>query len=173
MLFRSSHTSETSDQAVTKPDGGLDQTDSETIPLPAESTNPTGPSATSDTEQPQDDDPSGDSASSSVSDPATDTSPPTGEVFLGFLTAVSIEEPITIQIDYVELFSGSQAIQKALEDGSNLVEIDENGERFIPNDYYIRNNNPLIRSFTLADSCEILLLDYEGSSIAPDRKSVV
>ena len=60
------------------------------------------------------------------------------------------------------MYCGAEAIGKAKEDGSDVVEIDEEGHEYIPNDYYIRNNNPLIRTFELAPDCEILMIPEMG-----------
>jgi hypothetical protein len=80
------------------------------------------------------------------------------ETRLGYVIGTSTSGPQTIDIDYVEMYSGDVAIVKAKEDGSDVVEIDEEGHEYIPNDYYIRNNNPLIRTFELASDCEILMI---------------
>jgi hypothetical protein len=64
-----------------------------------------------------------------------------------------------IKIDYVEMFTGAQALAKAHEDGADVIEIDENGHEYIPNDYYIRNNNAQLRTLPLAASCVIKLVD--------------
>jgi hypothetical protein len=85
------------------------------------------------------------------------------ETRLGYVVATSSEVPVrTIDIDYVEMYSGAEAIAKALEDGSDVVEIDEDGHAYIPNDYYIRNNNPLIRTFALAPGCVIKMVPEMG-----------
>lgn len=70
----------------------------------------------------------------------------------------------TIIIDYVEMYSGDEAIKKALEDDSDVVETDEHGKKYIPNDYYIRNNNPRLRVYDLTRNCKIQMVNMDGAS---------
>jgi hypothetical protein len=72
----------------------------------------------------------------------------------------------SIRIDYVEMYTGAEAVAKAKEDGSPVVEVDDEGHEYIPNDYYIRNNNPLVRTLPLAAGCAIRLLDMSGGPVA-------
>lgn len=72
----------------------------------------------------------------------------------------------SIRIDYVEMYTGAEAVAKAKEDGSPVVEVDDGGHEYIPNDYYIRNNNPLVRTLPLAVGCVILLVDMSGGPVA-------
>lgn len=84
---------------------------------------------------------------------------------LGFIAKAYSKDGIeTIDIDYVDMYSGAEAIAKALEDHSDWVEKDENGQYFIANDYYIRNNNKMLRSFPLAPACKINVVDWESSA---------
>jgi len=81
---------------------------------------------------------------------------------IGFVVDTSSGEPHTIDIDYVEMYFGAEAIAKAKEDGSDIIETDEDGKEFIPNDYYIRNNNPRIRTFEPAADCVIHMIPEMG-----------
>ena len=63
-----------------------------------------------------------------------------------------------ITIDYVDMYGGDEAIQKAKEDKSTILEKDEDGKYYIPNDYYIRNVNTLLRTFKMASTYKIELL---------------
>lgn len=85
---------------------------------------------------------------------------------LGVVLTATASGTQQITIDYVEMYSGAEAITKAKEDGSGVVETDESGVEYIPNDYYIRNNNPLIRTFPLSGDCEIMMVDMEASPLA-------
>jgi len=99
---------------------------------------------------------------------ATPATTPAGvtENKLGFVTDAYVTGGTNyIKIDYVDMYTGDEAIAKALADGSNLVETDENGIQFIPNDYYIRNINKLIRTFPLSTGCTIDLLDHNDPSV--------
>jgi hypothetical protein len=106
-------------------------------------------------------------AATTVSTAAT-TAIATGvtEKRLGFMLSASSTGPQTIRIDYIDMFTGAEAIVKAREDSSPLVEIDGSGHYYIPNDYYIRNNNPLIRTFPLATGCIIKMIGTDGGPIA-------
>ncbi|MBT8208074.1 MAG: GerMN domain-containing protein, partial [Acidimicrobiia bacterium] len=80
-----------------------------------------------------------------------------GDHQFGFVTGGDFraDEPAdsTFQVDYAEWFTGEAATAAAIEDG----EIAE-GET-VPNDFYIRNQNPLIRELKVADGVSVWLLD--------------
>jgi|GEM_PF-3381989 len=87
----------------------------------------------------------------------------------GYITkAYTSDAKNYITIDYVDIYSGDEAIKKAREDGSDIVEKDEDGKYFIPNDYYIRNVNSQLRTFQMASVYKIQLLnegaDLQGAS---------
>ena len=107
--------------------------------------------------------PPAESASPSATPGATGpTSTPGGvtENRLGNVTdAYSSGGTNYIKIDYVDMYTGDEAIAKALADGSNVVETDENGNQYIPNDYYIRNVNTKVRTFPLGPGCTIGVFD--------------
>lgn len=84
---------------------------------------------------------------------------------MGFVISASSTGARSIRIDYVEFYTGDEAIAKAREDGSDVVYFDPAlGRYVIDNDYYIRNNNPLIRTFPLAAGCRIRMLPETGGS---------
>ncbi len=95
---------------------------------------------------------------------ATTTTAATGvtENRMGYVVDTSSGAPDTIDIDYVEMYFGAEAIAKAKEDSSDIIETDEDGKEYIPNDYYIRNNNPRIRTFELAAACVIHMIPEMG-----------
>lgn len=97
----------------------------------------------------------------------TPTPAPAGvtEKKLGFIAkAYSKDGTDYIEIDYVEMFFGPEAIAKALEDNSDWLEQDENGKYYIANDYYIRNNNTMLRTFPLAPDCVISIVHWEAEN---------
>lgn len=63
-----------------------------------------------------------------------------------------------IDIDYVQWLSGDVAERAMREDG----ECPKKGECIVLNDYYIRNQNPLIRTFEVAPEAEILAHDFSA-----------
>lgn len=76
---------------------------------------------------------------------------------MGFVVSTAASGSPSITIDYIEFYTGETAIEKALEDGSDVLEMDEYGY-YIPNDYYIRNNNPRLRTFPLNVGCLIKMI---------------
>lgn len=76
---------------------------------------------------------------------------------MGFVVSTAATGTPSITIDYIEFYTGETAIEKALEDGSDVVEMDEYGY-YIPNDYYIRNNNTRLRTFPINVGCLIKMI---------------
>lgn len=62
-------------------------------------------------------------------------------------------------VDYVEMLTGDEAVEAARADGSPVL--DDDGT--IPNDYYIRNRNTLLREFDVARDAHVQVC--EGSSL--------
>jgi len=60
-------------------------------------------------------------------------------------------------VDYAEFLSGDEAVQAAIEDGELSPDQADEG---LPNDFYIRNNNPQLRTLPLDDEALIYLFDY-------------
>jgi len=91
---------------------------------------------------------------------------PATETRLAYATAVGLGDgpggADTVTLDYVEMYTGAEAIAKAKEDGSDIVEIDEFGNEYIPNDYYIRNNNPMLRTFPFDPACQVRMVGLMG-----------
>ncbi|MDF1597566.1 MAG: hypothetical protein P1T08_15920 [Acidimicrobiia bacterium] len=75
---------------------------------------------------------------------------PDATVEFGFLTAVSAGE---IVADYAQWLSGDEANQAAFEEGV-IASVEEG----VPNDYYIRNVNPQLRTLPLADDVTVWLI---------------
>lgn len=99
-------------------------------------------------------------------------SPTVGEKQMGYITkAYTSGTKQYITIDYIEFYMGKEAIEKALADKAGVLEKDEDtGQYYIPNDYYIRNNNSKLRTFELASGCTIKLVNYDNISEPIDTK---
>ncbi|MDP4087865.1 MAG: Ig-like domain-containing protein [Bacillota bacterium] len=69
-----------------------------------------------------------------------------------------------IQVDEVEWYTGDQAIEEAKKDGN--AEKDENGQYFVPDDYYMRDNTHDITTYEVTDSTVFKLLDLGGASVS-------
>jgi hypothetical protein len=80
---------------------------------------------------------------------------PDATVEFGFLTRVSSSE---IDVDYAQWLSGEEAAQAAFEDG--YIDSVEEG---VPNDYYIRNVNPLVRTLPLNDEVAVWLVTSDAA----------
>ncbi len=87
---------------------------------------------------------------------------------LAFIVSVSTTTPAVVQADYVEIYFGDEAVALARQDNYPLLEKDEKGEDYLPNDYYLRNNNKKLRELTLAPDCIIEILPAEGGAEATD-----
>jgi hypothetical protein len=87
---------------------------------------------------------------------------PVATVEFGFLTRMSSTE---IDVDYAQWLSGEEAAQAAFEDG--YIDSVEEG---VPNDYYIRNVNPLVRTLYVNDDVAVWLVTSDaGSAQCPRR----
>ncbi len=83
---------------------------------------------------------------------------PIPETHLGFVRKGDVTgsgATAQLTIDYVELYTGVAAVTAGAQDG---VTVDT--------DYYIRDNNPLLRTFSIDPACAIRLLDPSGGAEA-------
>lgn len=86
-------------------------------------------------------------------------SPEASEKAIGYLKKVYTKNGKNyIDIDYIQWLSGDTAEKAMREDG----ECPKKGECIVLNDYYIRNQNPLIRTFEVAPDAEILAHDFSS-----------
>ena len=103
-----------------------------------------------------------------VADPGvpSDINPPAvSEKAIGYLKKVySKGGKNYINIDYVQWLSGDTAEQAMREDG----QCPKKGECIVLNDYYIRNQNPLIRTFEVVPDVEIRAHDFEKDYASGD-----
>ena len=75
-----------------------------------------------------------------------------------FIRGIDTTESVpALIVDYAELLSGDEAVQAAIEDGELPADQAEGG---LPNDFYIRNQNPQLRTLPVADEAPIYLFDY-------------
>ncbi|MFW2338460.1 MAG: hypothetical protein ACN4GK_00280 [Acidimicrobiia bacterium] len=79
---------------------------------------------------------------------------PDANVEFGYLDRVAATE---IVVDYAQWLTGEEAAQAAYEDGS-IATVEEG----VPNDYYIRNVNPQLRTLPLASDASLWLISPAG-----------
>lgn len=95
------------------------------------------------------------------------------ELNYSFITNVYSENNKNfVDVDYVQYFTGKEAIEKAKENDDADVRV-VNGEKIysIPNDFYIVNENTKIRKFELLADVKIHFVDNQDLS-ETDSKSV-
>jgi|WetSurMetagenome_2_1015567.scaffolds.fasta_scaffold27347_4 hypothetical protein len=81
---------------------------------------------------------------------------------MGYIDTVWVKDGVRyLSIDYAEMLSGEEAKQAAIEDG--LIKPGED----LDNDYYIRNQNPKKREFTVAAGVTIATQTREGGFDQP------
>ena len=83
---------------------------------------------------------------------------PSGEKAIGYINAV-YEEGVKryLDIDYIQFLVGSDAKRAVVEDGKCVAGEED---RCLPNGYYIRNQNPKIRTFEILKDVEIRMQTY-------------
>ena len=89
---------------------------------------------------------------------SAETRLPNGNIkAMGYIDAVWEEGGTRyISIDYAEMLTGQEAVDAAVEAGYIAPGED------LPNDYFIRNDNPQKREFTVADDASITTATYGG-----------
>lgn len=77
-------------------------------------------------------------------------------------------DPMRIRFDLAEMLTGEEANEAAVEDG-----VIAPGEP-VPNDYYIRNENPKLRKLPIADAAKVKIVNWDDccDSIAGDLDQV-
>ncbi|MGA9596990.1 MAG: hypothetical protein WBV06_12570, partial [Acidimicrobiia bacterium] len=83
---------------------------------------------------------------------------PNAERQIAYLTQVGANE---IVADYIQWLTGDAANQAAFEDGV-IGSVDEG----VPNDYYIRNTNPQLRTLPLGDNPLVILQTSAVGSVS-------
>jgi len=85
----------------------------------------------------------------------------TTEKAMGYIKAVYEKDGKRyLDIDYVQYLTGDEAIRAIREDGKCSPDIYPDPSYCIPNGYYIRNQNPKIRTFEISKNVEILMQTY-------------
>ncbi len=78
------------------------------------------------------------------------------EKAMGYIkTVYEKDEKRYLDIDYVQWLSGDEAIKAMREDGKCPADIYPDSSYCIPNGYYVRNQNPKIRTFEISKNAEI------------------
>jgi hypothetical protein len=97
--------------------------------------------------------------------------PGVSEKRIGFVRKAYTKSGVNyVDIDYVSFLTGAEAVEKAKADG--MAEQDEDGTWYVPNDYYISNDNPMLRTFPLGSTCSIKIVDLGGSGAEIPMKSL-
>ena len=104
-------------------------------------------------------------------------SPETGiadGTFNAFVTEASTNAPDkksqgTISVQPAKIYMGEEAIAQAKADGNaDLIEIDENGVEYIPNDYYISDTNKEIVVLPVQNDCSIRVIPQDGPDLTSE-----
>ena len=83
------------------------------------------------------------------------------EKAMGYIKAVYEKDGKRyLDIDYVQYLTGDEAIRAIREDGKCPPDIYPDPSYCIPNGYYIRNQNPKIRTFEVSKNVKILMQTY-------------
>jgi len=97
--------------------------------------------------------------------------PSTSEKNMGYIKKVYVKNGQNyLDIDYIQWFTGTEAEKAMREDGK----CPKKGECIVYNDYYIRNQNTLIRSFEVSPSADIRMqtLDSETTGSVDQNKKI-
>jgi len=72
----------------------------------------------------------------------------------------------TISVQLAKIYMGEEAIAQAKADGNaDLIEIDENGVEYIPNDYYISDSNKEVVVLPVNKDCSIRVIPHDGPDL--------
>lgn len=75
----------------------------------------------------------------------------------------------TISVQLATIYMGEEAIAQAKADGNtDLIEIDENGVEYIPNDYYISNSDNEIIVLSVDKDCSIRVIPHDGPDLTSE-----
>lgn len=104
-------------------------------------------------------------------------SPETGVAdgtYTAYVTEASTNAPDkksqgTISVQLAKIYMGEEAIAQAKADGNaDLIEIDENGVEYIPNDYYISDANKEIVVLPVQKDCSIRVIPHDGPDLTSE-----
>jgi len=85
------------------------------------------------------------------------------------ITAVSIKgKSVTIDADFVQMLTGKAAIKAAKKAGEAEYDLNKKGDTtwYVPNDYFVLNENTKVRQLTLSANAQIFLVKEGTSSLA-------
>ncbi len=88
---------------------------------------------------------------------------------LAIITAVSITgKSVTIDADFVQMLTGKAAIKAAKKEGYAEYDLNKKGDTtwYVPDDYWISNENTKVRKLTLSANAQIFLIKEGTSSLA-------
>lgn len=89
----------------------------------------------------------------------------------------SIDGKTYIDVDLVEFYFGNEiALREALKDNEKIAYL-ENGEPYVPDGYYIRNNNSKLTTYEISSNCSFQLLNHDflalGYNVPPPKNSSI
>lgn len=85
------------------------------------------------------------------------------------ITAVSIKgSSVTIDADFMQMLTGKVAIKAAKKTGEAEYDLNKKGDTtwYVPNDYFVLNENTKVRQLTLSSTAQIYLVKEGTSSLA-------
>ncbi len=88
---------------------------------------------------------------------------------IAFINAVSITgKNVTIDADFVQMLAGKEAIKAAKKAGEAEYDLNKKGDTtwYVPNDYFVLNENKKVRQLTLSATAQIFLVKEGTSSLA-------
>ncbi len=88
---------------------------------------------------------------------------------IALITAVNIPgKNITIDADFVQMLTGKAAVKAAKKTGEAEYDLNKKGDTtwYVPNDYFVLNENTKVRKLTLSANAQIFLVKEGTSSLA-------
>ncbi len=85
------------------------------------------------------------------------------------INAVSITgKNVTIAADFVQMLTGKAAVKAAKKTGEAEYDLNKKGDTtwYVPNDYFVLNDNTKVRQLTLSSTAQIYLVKEGTSSLA-------
>lgn len=79
---------------------------------------------------------------------------------------IKAKKPVAANADYVEMLTGKNALKAAIRNGDADTSFHDNGkiaEIYVPNDYYIVNNNNQLRRLSFSSTTKLALLNRENT----------
>ena len=93
---------------------------------------------------------------------------------IALITAVTAKgKDFVIAADFVQMLTGKEAIKAAKKAGEADYDIDKKKDTvwYVPNDFYILNNNPAIRQLHVSPSVHIFIIKTGGSALVKSSMS--